>query len=145
MTTARPPDSMLVADLDLSTRARKALRSYGFETVGQVREARDDVLLQLPWFGRRTLLEVREACWDRAQPTVDRRQRGLRRPKGRRRETQKEKIEAMTWALTRIVENTNMPADKRDDLSWLRASVMLAHNFALAALRPPGAPDGEKA
>jgi hypothetical protein len=54
----------------------------------------------------------------------------------RRRETQKQKIERLTWALTRVAENTAMPADKRGDLNWLRVSVSLAHNFALAGLGP---------
>jgi hypothetical protein len=52
-----------------------------------------------------------------------------------RRETQRQRVERLTWALIRIAENTDMPADRRDDMGWMRASVMLAHTFALAGLK----------
>ena len=60
----------------------------------------------------------------------------------RRRETQRQKIDRLTWALTRVVENTELPANKRDDVAWLRSAVSLARAFAKAGLKPAGLPDG---
>lgn len=38
--------------------------------------------------------------------------------------------------LRRVYEATTIPADKRSDLDFLRAAVMLAHSYAGAALSP---------
>jgi hypothetical protein len=53
------------------------------------------------------------------------------------RETVRERQERLTWALTRIVEVTAIPEDRRHDLDWLRAACSLAHSYAKAGRAPP--------
>lgn len=67
-----------------------------------------------------------------------------------RRETKQQQIDRLTWALTRIVENTDLNSpqavkardnpNKLIELDYVRAAVSLAHNFALAGLSPWEAP-----
>ena len=62
----------------------------------------------------------------------------------RYRQRRQQRIEQLTWALTRVVEVTdlNRPQavqardnpDKRVELDYLRAADSLAHNFAKAGL-----------
>ena len=52
------------------------------------------------------------------------------------RETQKQKLARLSWALQRIAFVTAIPADKRGDLDWLRAACSLAHAYALAGRAP---------
>jgi hypothetical protein len=56
------------------------------------------------------------------------------------RETQKQKLERLDWALQRIAFVTAIPADKRGDLDWLRAACSLAHVYAKAGRAPPPEP-----
>jgi hypothetical protein len=53
---------------------------------------------------------------------------------------------AYIWALKRIEETTVIPAERRSDINYLRAAVMLAHVYAKAGLlerKPRGAPEGQ--
>lgn len=47
-----------------------------------------------------------------------------------------DRIEALESILKRISEATTIPEDKRGDVDFLRAAVMLAHVYAGAALSP---------
>ena len=42
--------------------------------------------------------------------------------------------EAMRWALQRIADATNLPAERRGDLGFLRHTVVLARGYARAGL-----------
>ena len=52
------------------------------------------------------------------------------------RETQKQKLARLDWALRRTTAVTAIPADKRGDLDWLRAACSLAHTYAIAGRAP---------
>jgi hypothetical protein len=56
------------------------------------------------------------------------------------RETQKQRIARLDWALTEITRVTAIPANKRGDLDWLRAACSLAHVYAKAGRAPPPEP-----
>ena len=53
-----------------------------------------------------------------------------------KRETQKQKLARLDWALQRITAITAIPEDKRSDLDWLRSVCMLAHTYATAGRLP---------
>jgi hypothetical protein len=53
------------------------------------------------------------------------------------RETVRQRQERLDWALAEIVRVTDIPADKRADLDWLRAACSLAHTYAKAGRAPP--------
>lgn len=53
-----------------------------------------------------------------------------------KRETQKQKLARLDWALQRIAFVTAIPIDKRSDLDWLRAACSLAHIYARAGRAP---------
>ena len=54
------PDDTLVGKVRFSTRIRNALNAAGMKTIGEVREASDEVLLCLPDFGRSSVAHLRE-------------------------------------------------------------------------------------
>lgn len=53
------------------------------------------------------------------------------------RETQKEVLARLYWALDRIAFVTAIPADKRKDLAWMQSACSLAHTYARAGRAPP--------
>lgn len=53
------------------------------------------------------------------------------------RETQKQKLERLDWALQRIAFVTTIPADKRKDLAWMQSACNLARIYAKAGRAPP--------
>jgi hypothetical protein len=54
------PDDTLVGKVRFSTRVRNALNAAGMKTIGEVREASDEVLLSLPDFGKSSVAHLRQ-------------------------------------------------------------------------------------
>jgi Bacterial RNA polymerase, alpha chain C terminal domain len=54
------PDDTLIGKVRFSTRIRNALNAAGMKTIGEVREASDEVLLSLPDFGRGSIAHLRQ-------------------------------------------------------------------------------------
>jgi hypothetical protein len=54
------PDDTLIGTVRFSTRIRNALNAAGMKTIGEVREASDEVLLSLPDFGRGSIAHLRQ-------------------------------------------------------------------------------------
>jgi DNA-directed RNA polymerase alpha subunit len=54
------PDDTPISDVELPTRIRNVLAAAGLETVGQVREASDELLLSLHDFGIASVTFLRE-------------------------------------------------------------------------------------
>ena len=53
------------------------------------------------------------------------------------RETVRQRHERLAWALERIVQVTEIPPERRNDLDWLRAACSLARTYAKAGRAPP--------
>jgi DNA-directed RNA polymerase alpha subunit len=58
--TPELPDVTLIANVRFSTRVRNALNAAGMKTIGEVREASDEVLLSLPDFGKSSVAHLRQ-------------------------------------------------------------------------------------
>jgi hypothetical protein len=59
------PDATLLSELDLCARSRSLLLTHPhLVTVGDLRSVSDYSLTRQPNFGRRSLIELREACGD---------------------------------------------------------------------------------
>ena len=58
--TPELPDNTLVSQVKLPTRILNVLTAAGLRTVGEVREAYDDMLLSLPDLGHRSVAHLRE-------------------------------------------------------------------------------------
>lgn len=54
------PDDTPLHQLPIITRTRNALERGGYRTAGAIRQAPDSELMRLGYFGRRSLMEVRE-------------------------------------------------------------------------------------
>ena len=54
------PDDTLIGKVRFSTRIRNALNAAGMKTIGEVREASDEVLLSLPDFGKSSIAHLRQ-------------------------------------------------------------------------------------
>jgi DNA-directed RNA polymerase alpha subunit len=54
------PDDALISRIDFPTRIRNALYYAGLNTVGEVRESSDEMLLSLPDLGSKSVALVRE-------------------------------------------------------------------------------------
>src|SRR5882757_5507637 len=54
------PDDTLIEQVRFSTRIRNALNAAGLKTIGEVREASDEVLLSLPDFGKSSIAHLRQ-------------------------------------------------------------------------------------
>jgi Bacterial RNA polymerase, alpha chain C terminal domain len=54
------PDDTLIGKVRFSTRIRNALNAAGMKTIGEVREASDEVLLSLPDFGKGSIAHLRQ-------------------------------------------------------------------------------------
>jgi DNA-directed RNA polymerase alpha subunit len=58
--TPELPDDTLIANVRFSTRVRNAINAAGLQTVGEVREASDAMLLSLPDLGQGSVTHLRE-------------------------------------------------------------------------------------
>ena len=58
--TPELPDDTLIGDVEFPTRIRTVLASAGLKTVGEVREASDEVLLSFQDFGKASVAHLRE-------------------------------------------------------------------------------------
>jgi hypothetical protein len=58
--TPELPDNTLVSQVEFPARILKALTAAGLRTVGEVREASDDMLLSLPDLGHGSVTHLRE-------------------------------------------------------------------------------------
>jgi DNA-directed RNA polymerase alpha subunit len=58
--TPELPDDTLVGQVKFPTRVLNALNAAGLRTVGEVREASDDMLLSLPDLGHRSVAHLRQ-------------------------------------------------------------------------------------
>jgi Bacterial RNA polymerase, alpha chain C terminal domain len=54
------PDDTLIGKVRFSTRIRNALNAAGMKTIGEAREASDEVLLSLPDFGKSSIAHLRQ-------------------------------------------------------------------------------------
>ena len=54
------PDDTLIGKVRFSTRIRNAFNAAGMKTIGEVREASDEVLLSLPDFGKNSITHLRQ-------------------------------------------------------------------------------------
>lgn len=53
------------------------------------------------------------------------------------RETQKQKIERLDWALQHIADVTAIPHEMKNNVDFLRSACSLAHIYARAGRAPP--------
>ena len=58
--TPELPDDTLISDVEFPSRTRNALVAAGLQTVGQVRETLDEILLSFPDFGKGSVAHLRE-------------------------------------------------------------------------------------
>jgi DNA-directed RNA polymerase alpha subunit len=58
--TPELPDDTLISDVEFPSRIRHALVAAGLQTVGQVRETSDEILLSFPDFGKGSVAHLRE-------------------------------------------------------------------------------------
>jgi DNA-directed RNA polymerase alpha subunit len=58
--TPELPDNTLISQIQLSTRILNALKAAGLSTVGEVREASDDMLMSLPDLGLGSVRHLRQ-------------------------------------------------------------------------------------
>jgi len=58
--TPELPDDMPLDDVELPTRIRNVLADAGLKTIGEVREASDEMLVSLPNLGARSVAHLRE-------------------------------------------------------------------------------------
>ena len=58
--TPELPDDTLISDVEFPSRIRNALVAAGLQTVGQVRETLDEILLSFPDFGKGSVAHLRE-------------------------------------------------------------------------------------
>jgi DNA-directed RNA polymerase alpha subunit len=58
--TPELPDETLISQVQFPTRILNVLAAAGLKTVGEVREASDEMLLSLPDFGRGSVSHLRE-------------------------------------------------------------------------------------
>jgi DNA-directed RNA polymerase alpha subunit len=72
--TPELPDETPLDNVELPTRIRNALADGGLETVGEVREASDKILVTLPNLGTRSVAHLRKvlglSSTDGIQPSV---------------------------------------------------------------------------
>ena len=66
--TAELPDDTLVSRVQFPTRILNVLAAAGLRTVGEVREASDEMLLSLPDLGQRSVEHLRKTL---GQPSCD--------------------------------------------------------------------------
>ena len=59
------PDDTPIAQIRFPTRIRRVLTAQGLNTVGEVREASDAMLLTLPDFGRASITYLRQTLGQR--------------------------------------------------------------------------------
>ena len=58
--TPELPDDTLLSRVDFPTRIQNVLSAAGFRTVGEVREASDEMLMNLPDFGQGSVDHLRK-------------------------------------------------------------------------------------
>jgi DNA-directed RNA polymerase alpha subunit len=58
--TPELPDETLISDVEFPTRIRTVLAAAGLETVGEVRETSDEILLSFQDFGKTSIAYLRE-------------------------------------------------------------------------------------
>jgi hypothetical protein len=66
--TPELPDDTLISDVEFPSRIRNALVAAGLQTVGQVRETLDEILLTFPDFGKGSVAQLRETL---GRPSTD--------------------------------------------------------------------------
>jgi DNA-directed RNA polymerase alpha subunit len=66
--TPELPDDTLISDIEFPTRIRAVLATAGLETVGEVRETSDEILLSFQDLGKASVAHLRETL---GLPTTD--------------------------------------------------------------------------
>jgi DNA-directed RNA polymerase alpha subunit len=62
------PDDTLISDVEFPSRIRNVLVAAGLQTVGEVRETSDEILLTFPDFGKGSVAQLRETL---GRPSTD--------------------------------------------------------------------------